>query len=228
MIPSGSHQTRLAVAPSPRSPTTTTPDPTAANREVRPIRRSFLLDITPELRNLIYEAVLASTGGAQLSANFHRKDLCFASTLPRTNKQVRWEFSTAALSIADIHTIAPHFSFRHIVAFLNRLQDVDLRALPTLKLPAQRRVVIELIPIGPLVPLFLDRWVRRAAHPTKKGTEVNFEYRLPEGEGEGGIREDFGSVAEGKHGELREKYGRQGLAEAVWTFVGVAPGKCSR
>ncbi|KAK1821634.1 hypothetical protein LTR12_003861 [Friedmanniomyces endolithicus] len=175
--------------------------------------RSFLLDIPPELRNLIYEAVLASTGGAQLSANFHRKDLCFASALPRTNKQVRWEFSTAALSIADIHTIAPHFSFRHIVAFLNRLQDVDLRTLPTLKLPAQRRVVIELIPIGPLAPLFLDRWARRAAHPTKKGTEVNFEYRLPEGYVEDGAQwqrryEWERQMTRMTPGRAREEFGR--------------------
>ncbi|KAK0771324.1 hypothetical protein LTR91_024070 [Friedmanniomyces endolithicus] len=162
-------------------PTSDNHGPIAQTQKADPAKPSLLLDLPPELRNLIYEAVLASTGGASLSAKPHIRHLSFASGLPRTNKQVREEFVAAAWLLGNIHTTVPGLSFRHIVTFLNRLPDAELRALPTITLPAQRRVVIEIIPRFFWDTELLDRWTRRAAHPTKKGTQVSFEYRLQVG-----------------------------------------------
>ncbi|KAK3114077.1 hypothetical protein LTR53_007971 [Teratosphaeriaceae sp. CCFEE 6253] len=65
--------------------------------------RPLLLDFPAELRNLIYEAVRASTGGVLLSRNHHKRALGVNSAILYTNKQVRDEASAVALLRADTH-----------------------------------------------------------------------------------------------------------------------------
>ncbi|KAK0259263.1 hypothetical protein LTS09_006087 [Friedmanniomyces endolithicus] len=198
-------------------PTLDKTSPIAQTQKTDPAKPSLLLDLPPEPRNLIYEAVLASTGGAKLSAQPIIENLGFASSLPRTNKQIRDEFVAAAWLSANIHTTVPGFSFRHVVTFLNRLPDVELRALPSITLPAQRRVVIEIIPLYFWDPGLLDRWTRRAAHPTKKGTQVNFEYRLQEGH-----RGHVPLMQLGRHLEYRARAMEQGREREEMGKIGAA------
>ncbi|KAK5675196.1 hypothetical protein LTS10_012272 [Elasticomyces elasticus] len=144
-----------------------------------PSKLSLLLDLPAELRNTIYETVLASTGGVLLSRSATRRALASSSTMPRVNKQIRDEFLATAMLMAEVHTTSVDFSFRHIVAFLNRLSEEELRALPTTKLPKQRKIIIHLHPSIDSVeqPQYLERWLNRVQHPTKKGTDVVYEYR---------------------------------------------------
>ncbi|KAK4888184.1 hypothetical protein LTR27_012889 [Elasticomyces elasticus] len=144
-----------------------------------PSKLSLLLDLPAELRNAIYEIVLASTGGVLLSRSATRRALASSSTMPRVNKQIRDEFLATAMLMAEVHTTSVDFSFRHVVAFLNRLSEEELRALPTTKLPKQRKIIIHLHPSIDSVeqPQYLKRWLNRVQHPTKKGTDVVYEYR---------------------------------------------------
>ncbi|KAK4959316.1 hypothetical protein LTR10_004118 [Elasticomyces elasticus] len=144
-----------------------------------PSKLSLLLDLPAELRNAIYEFVLASTGGVLLPRSATRRTLASSSSLPRVNKQIRDEFLATAMLMAEIHTTSVDFSFRHIVAFLNRLSEEELRALPITKLPTQRKIIIHLHPDleSSSQPQYLGRWLNRVQHPTKKGTNVVYEYR---------------------------------------------------
>ncbi|TKA79383.1 hypothetical protein B0A55_02841 [Friedmanniomyces simplex] len=154
----------------------------ASQLKADPSRPSFL-DFPPELRTLIYEYVFASTGGIHLSRQTARRNLASTSALPRVNKQIHSEFSSAAWLLAYIITSSVALSFTHIVTFLNRLSDAELRALPTLHAAAaQRRITIVLRPGTALahygLQTLLERWLKRAGHPTKKGTDVVYEYVL--------------------------------------------------
>ncbi|KAK4889260.1 hypothetical protein LTR27_011937 [Elasticomyces elasticus] len=136
-------RTKAAKSPWPLSTATGT---VATNHKADATLPSLLLDLPPELRNLVYEFVFASTGGVHLSPKAHRKHLACGSALDRVNKQVRHEFLTVGELVVDIHTSAPNFDFRHIVAFLNRLSDQEMQELPSLTMPVQRKVIVDLQP----------------------------------------------------------------------------------
>ncbi|KAK5731780.1 hypothetical protein LTR17_011131 [Elasticomyces elasticus] len=136
-------RTKAAKSPWPLSTATGT---VATDQKADATLPSLLLDLPPELRNLVYEFVFASTGGVHLSPKAHRKHLACGSALNRVNKQVRHEFLTVGELVVDIHTSAPNFDFRHIVAFLNRLSDQEIQALPSLAVPVQRKVIVDLQP----------------------------------------------------------------------------------
>lgn len=112
-----------------------------------------------------------------------KKALATKAALPGVNKQVRDEFLSTALLHGAIHTASLDFDFRHIVAFLNRLSDAELRALPSTNIPTQRKITIDLtVSDGcPRKPKYFDRWINRAGHPTKKGTNLDFQYKLVAG-----------------------------------------------
>ncbi|KAK3654175.1 hypothetical protein LTR56_004230 [Elasticomyces elasticus] len=159
-------RTKAAKSPWPLSTATST---VATSQKADATLPSLLLDLPPELRNLVYEFVFASTGGVHLSPKAHRKHLACGSALNRVNKQVRHEFLTVGELVVDIHTSAPNFDFRHIVAFLNRLSDKEMQALPSLTVPVQRKVIVDLQPSSTMRPMYLERWINRIEHPTKKG-----------------------------------------------------------
>ncbi|KAK5747486.1 hypothetical protein LTR17_000127 [Elasticomyces elasticus] len=159
-------RTKAAKSPWPLSTATST---VATSQKGDATLPSLLLDLLPELRNLVYEFVFASTGGVHLSPKAHRKHLACGSALNRVNKQVRHEFLTVGELVVDIHTSAPNFDFRHIVAFLNRLSDKEMQALPSLTVPVQRKVIVDLQPSSTMRPMYLERWINRIEHPTKKG-----------------------------------------------------------
>ncbi|KAK5722485.1 hypothetical protein LTR15_005716 [Elasticomyces elasticus] len=125
-----------------------------------PQKLSLLLDLPAELRNNVYAQVFATTGGVHLSCKGHRRALASSSRLTRVNKQVHDEFTSAAWALADITTQAPDLDFRHIVAFLNRLSDAELFAMPTNGRPVQRKML------------------NRIGNPEKKGTDLVYGYKL--------------------------------------------------
>ncbi|KAK5685709.1 hypothetical protein LTR17_026993 [Elasticomyces elasticus] len=149
-----------------------------------PSKLSILLDLPPELRTCIYDIILAQGGGVRLPRKTSsRQDLVVPSAMLLLNKQVYDEFMHAAWVLADIHTKVANYDFRHIVTFMNKLSDEEVLRLPNMKLPQQRSVIITLdvnwwagVLDGDVE--LLRRWLNRAKHPNKKGTEVRYEYRL--------------------------------------------------
>ena len=141
---------------------------------------SLLLDLPAELRNAVYEFMIGShdNPGVKLSRHAkHRSRLGYPiASIIRVNKQVYHEFTSLAFHAADIYTQAYDYDFRHIVTFLNRLStEEDIPALTR----RGRTITDELLVDSNFVesePEFLWRWVNRASHPTKKGTQVSFQY----------------------------------------------------
>lgn len=78
-----------------------------------PDKLSLLLDFPPEVRNIIYE-MMCQDKKAVLSTSSNRQRLGSSSLMPHVNKQVRHEFGSVLLLVADITTIAKNFSFCHI------------------------------------------------------------------------------------------------------------------
>ncbi|KAK0273890.1 hypothetical protein LTR35_012018 [Friedmanniomyces endolithicus] len=159
-------------------------DTCATRLKADPSRLSLLLDLIPELRNAIYEYVFASTGGVLLSRHaINRAIAPRESALLYVNKQVHTEFLHAAWLLADIHTTSLDYDFRHVVTFLNRHNDEEIRALPSKLFPRHRAIVVEIEPgsYGDGMPQYLERWLNRFGHPTKEGAQVHFEHRLRPG-----------------------------------------------
>ncbi|KAK3670033.1 hypothetical protein LTR78_010064 [Recurvomyces mirabilis] len=137
-----------------------------------------ILDLPAELRNAIYEyAALDAT--AVVRPNVRGKVLS-NSPLTRVSHQVREEYSSMLLLTAP--TITAHvkdLDFAHIVALLNRLSDQELRALPSITLPSDRsiRINLHITEACATHSDTLTRWLLRLEHPTKSGTNLNITYR---------------------------------------------------
>jgi len=145
-----------------------------------PNKRS-LLDLPAELRVNIYEYVFASTGGVHLARQTYKRALATTSKLVYANKQIRYEFMAAATLYSDISTTVLRLNFTHIVHFLNRSTDEELKALPSRAeaAPSTRTLTVVLQADGDFNgsrDWLLDRWLNRIEHPTKKGTSVAFSY----------------------------------------------------
>lgn len=101
---------------------------------------SLLLDLPPELRNVIYgmicqvvdlklprpvikKGLARSAGKKTPMPTVTKTALACASALPRVNKQVRDEFLSFALLVADICTSTVDFDFRY-VSVLIQLQPL--------------------------------------------------------------------------------------------------------
>ncbi|KAK5123166.1 hypothetical protein LTR85_003364 [Meristemomyces frigidus] len=157
---------------------------TFATQLKRNVNEVSLLDLPAELRNAIYMMLLEGTK-VRLSRVRSMKPLASESALPRVNKQVRNEFLSIALLSADIHTTSLDFDFRHIVSFLNRLSEAELQALSSTStnIPSERTITVDLAISEdcPEEPDYFQRWLNRAGHPTKKGTNIDFQYKLVAG-----------------------------------------------
>ncbi|KAK3070433.1 hypothetical protein LTR53_010475 [Teratosphaeriaceae sp. CCFEE 6253] len=146
---------------------------------------SLLLDLPAELRNIVYGLIIRSGPPIKLHDTNRHPNLGIPFLLSRVNRQLHHEFSAAVFVLGDISTKVYGYDFRHIVAFLNRLSaQTDIPALPSIhSTRAGRKITIELTPeheAGTTLhePKYLERWINRAAHPTKKGTSVRFVYVL--------------------------------------------------
>ncbi|KAK5675193.1 hypothetical protein LTS10_012269 [Elasticomyces elasticus] len=184
MAPNYQKKARLAAAAHKRAELVASVCDFKPEQKEDPSKLSILLDLPPELRTCIFDIILAQGGGVRLPRKTSsHQDLVVPSTMLLLNKQVYDEFMHAAWVLADIHTNVANYDFRHIVTFMNKLSDEEVRRLPNIKLPQQRSVIITLdvnwwagVLDGDVE--LLRRWLNRAKHPTKRGTEVRYEYRL--------------------------------------------------
>lgn len=159
----------------------TTKKPT--NGKLRPATPFRFLDLPVELRDNIYQMVLDAEPEAYLSKRF-RGRLITRSALAWVNRGIRSEFlSTVYVYAGNINAVVKDFDFQHIVTFLNRLSDKEMRLL--VDGPSSRCLNIELSFSSTFTGNveseafhLLDRWLRRLQHPTKKGTNVLTTYTV--------------------------------------------------
>lgn len=149
-----------------------------------------LLDLPPEVRNLIYIAYLNLHGDAVYISAARR--LITRGPLLKINQQIRNESE----SLVDLHArniTFPVYDFKFgcLVTFLNKLDKLALDALAaqpaeTSNIPATtysklKRFNIQLH-FSKEEPGssrgYLERWIRRFDKPEKKGTAVDFEYEV--------------------------------------------------
>ena len=172
------------------------------------------LDLPPELRNAIY-ADAAQDTSVRLSRKSTHRTLTTGSALARVNKQVRDEFLSVAMVTASIETTARDFDFRHIVTFLNRLDDAELKTLSSITIPSERRVIIGLVLTEADTILYLGRWLNRAAHPTKKGTNLNYEYKIVSGR----VVDPVPPLVSGRDGNLTHRQATQWREVSRYTHL---------
>lgn len=145
------------------------------------------LYLPAELRNTIYEKVCEGQPQAYLISRA-KGHLACRSALPRVSRQVRDEFLPVLyLCACELIASVKDFDFRHIVTFINRLSDTEMKAiLPTIDTPSLRLMTVELtfehkLEYGNfLSPEYslLNRWVNRMAYSTKKGTNIAVSYTV--------------------------------------------------
>ncbi|KAK3700973.1 hypothetical protein LTR37_015679 [Vermiconidia calcicola] len=163
--------------------TENTPSPKRSKRTKKSTKnketpdRFPLLKLPAELRNNVYEKVSEDTT-AYISKRTRGRLAC-SSSLLRVSRQVRDEFlPILMLHASEIVAKVEEFNFRHLVTFLNRLSDLELKSLSTSAQVSSRTIRIELQMRNPQVvdlPL-LVRWLKRTAHPTKRGTQIEISY----------------------------------------------------
>jgi len=156
-----------------------------------PDGRSLLLGLPAELRNLIYEMVLEHHK-VKLSNTTTKRGIATGSALQRVNKQVRDELVSVVWLLADIHAYVNDLNFAPIVTFLNDFFEAELRAMPTISLPAKRKIIVELRISdycrkqlrryaqgeSDALPYKFERWLKRTEHPAKTGTNIILDYKL--------------------------------------------------
>ncbi|KAF2765051.1 hypothetical protein EJ03DRAFT_355219 [Teratosphaeria nubilosa] len=130
-----------------------------------------LLDLPPELRNVVYEPVLddASWFLPRSGRGFGK-----TSVLARVNEQIQSEFLSASISSADIHLTVHSVDFGHVIAFMNRLSVKGMDSLPSAPghSSTSRPINVNLIAFtddddhdNDSCVLILGRWFRRAENP---------------------------------------------------------------
>lgn len=142
-----------------------------------------LLDLPPELRNLIYLHVAQSEDTAQICKRQPRH-LIGGSPIALANKQIREEYMSAlCLNAPTISTTVQDFDFRHVVTFFNHLSGLELKALTDGGASSNQREMVIRLTFSRQCPfhphdLYLDRWLNRYMHPTKKGAKINVTYSV--------------------------------------------------
>jgi len=149
-----------------------------------------LLDLPPEVRNLIYFAYLQLHGDAVYVSAARR--IITRGPLRKVSQQVRSESE----SLVDLHartiTFRVHdFEFRYLITFLNKLDKTALDALAaqttdessatTTAGPPAKRLKVQLCFSGvdlATVRARMERWLKRFDRPHKKGTAADFEFEV--------------------------------------------------
>lgn len=99
----------------------------------------------------------------------------------------RVEFSSVLMThVPTIQTTVRNYNFGHIITYINRLSENELKKITadsssTDSGLAKRTVDLNLVFEWPLSSgnhQHLQLWVNRMDHPTKKGTNVDFQYEV--------------------------------------------------
>ncbi|KAK4555041.1 hypothetical protein LTR86_007807 [Recurvomyces mirabilis] len=138
---------------------------------------SHFLKLPAELREWVYTFVAQSTHTLLRPASGGK--LLNDSPLLRVSRQCNDEYTKVLRREAPaIIAQVVDFDFSHVVKFLNSLTEIELNAIRT-ELPDRvLRIRIFATPHCPRNPESLHRWLRRCAHPTKKGHDIDFQYRV--------------------------------------------------
>ena len=150
---------------------------TRNKQELEPTEYFPFLKLPAELRNTVYEYVVHDAGAVLRPKGYGR--LASRSAICRVSRQVHDEYlSVVYVSAPEIRAYVTNFNFAHIIKFLNQLSNRELSALPTLNIPSERRLLIDIdvTETCPANPEELHRWLLRCEHPTKKGTNINASY----------------------------------------------------
>lgn len=173
-----------------RQKTAAVPDPNTPP----PGRPSLFLALPPELRNHVYSFVAADAPPVVLHPKTRGRRLS-KSPLMTLSKQVSEEYQAMLyFSVPGITAYVKDFDFGHVVTFLNKLSEAEVKALPSLNtanaapainIPTERKVLVELEITKACAhnPESLHRWLTRCGHPTKKGTRLDVTYTA---KGDGG------------------------------------------
>ncbi|CAD0045241.1 unnamed protein product [Aureobasidium pullulans] len=134
------------------------------------------LDLSPELRNNIYNKIIEDSSLILLRSNVNRT-LISSSAFSRVSKTTRSEFLPLALKTTPIiKTAVRNWDFSHIVNFLNRLSDDELEML----ISKQRMRVGFWFSGEKADPSGLMRWVERF-DDGRRGHGILFEYACTNG-----------------------------------------------
>ena len=147
-----------------------------------------LLDLPAELRVLIYEKIIEQNPVITLARTQRDRELGNASSacIMRPCKLVHKEsVNTLHLCATTIVASVRNYNFSHIVTFLNRLDERVLEALeqqandgktgPTVT-KKTREIPLFLTSGEDDRQTYLDRWLNRLDHPSKKGAHIECKY----------------------------------------------------
>ena len=134
--------------------------------------RSLLLDLPPELRDIIY--AYSTDGRAFL--NIRTKKLFSVTALARVNKQVRQEVNNLLyLACTNIRCKIRNLDFAPFVTFLNRLPSARFEMLRS------RGITFTLLVDqhweGETDTIRLFSWISQIVHPKKRLQHIDFEYK---------------------------------------------------
>ncbi|KAK4506474.1 hypothetical protein PRZ48_000206 [Zasmidium cellare] len=139
-----------------------------------------LLDLPAEVRDNVYEKALEDEPIAHLSRFTSDKKLLTDSRLVGVSKQVQQEFTDVMdLYAPIIRTSVRNFDFGAVIAYLNRISEADVEKLTKDTAALTRTMRIEFEFRRPFPYDFgrnLQRWLNRVRDPSRKGTDVVFEY----------------------------------------------------
>ncbi|CAK4027213.1 Hypothetical predicted protein [Lecanosticta acicola] len=148
-----------------------------------PDERCPFLELAQETRDAIYDMVFEDCP-PKLSRNV-RKPLSTACALIRVNKQIHAELvDRIQYGTTPLHTEVINYNFAHIVTFLNRIPDPQLKKLTPKKDEAdkqkKRSLVITLSFCNDMAlpDNGLTRWLNRVADPDKRGTDIEIHYSV--------------------------------------------------
>lgn len=141
-----------------------------------------LLRLPAELRNEIYLFVCGCEGEKAYLTTRNRAKLSHRSALLRVSRQVREEF-TAILHkhVPTIVARVTDFDFGHVITFLNRCEDIELKTLQNTTTGSESREMVIELRFGKCTLDLTERWhrwINRASCPEKKGSGLKAEYQL--------------------------------------------------
>ncbi|PIB02619.1 hypothetical protein CB0940_00196 [Cercospora beticola] len=168
-------------------PLATEEDQTAGPGDKAPEKLFEFLELPPELRNAIYALVVEDH--PIVIAQNHRRRVKITCGLIRVNKMIHDEIrSYATLEAPVIRAQVIDFCFGHVITYLNRLGETQLKQLEhgtDVQRSTTQTIKIKLVftTSGPNCQE-LDRWLNRFDVSAKRAANVRFEYEATEFKGD--------------------------------------------
>jgi hypothetical protein len=149
------------------------------------------LALPRELRDEIYKHVL----GPDSSVTMKQRNFITKSGLVGTNNQICEEFLDAVLIYAPvIKTTVRNHNFAHVVTFLNRLSEAQLKKFKSDAAAGlcrrKIRITLTYSNTKQSTKPQLNRWLDRFDDPNRRGADIQIEYVLDQASwGDGGYKQ---------------------------------------